>query len=88
MKANCGIGVCMCSKCGSSNIKVKDSRSTLAGFIKRRRYCVDCREVFTSYESRSNPAGMEAKLSAMLKKMEAISSLKEDLIDLLNTPHE
>jgi transcriptional repressor NrdR len=73
-----------CSKCGSLEDKVIDSRLSKEGrAIRRRRECVDCRNRFTTYEEieradlrvtkrdgRSEPLSKQKLLGGMIKACE------------------
>jgi transcriptional repressor NrdR len=73
-----------CSKCGSLEDKVIDSRLSKDGrAIRRRRECVDCRHRFTTYEEieradlrvtkrdgRSEPLSKQKLLGGMIKACE------------------
>lgn len=39
----------ICKKCGSSNIKVIDSRSTFSNVVRKRK-CLDCGFIFRTKE--------------------------------------
>jgi len=82
-----------CSKCGSLEDKVIDSRLSKDGrAIRRRRECVDCRHRFTTYEEieradlrvtkrdgRSEPLSKQKLLGGMIKACEKRPVSVEDL---------
>jgi transcriptional repressor NrdR len=82
-----------CSKCGSLEDKVIDSRLSKDGrAIRRRRECVDCRHRFTTYEEieradlrvtkrdgRSEPLSKQKLLGGIIKACEKRPVSVEDL---------
>jgi len=82
-----------CSKCGSLEDKVIDSRLSKDGrAIRRRRECVNCRHRFTTYEEieradlrvtkrdgRSEPLSKQKLLGGMIKACEKRPVSVEDL---------
>jgi transcriptional regulator NrdR family protein len=59
----------ICSKCGTLNSHVIDSRGFGEGrYIRRRRECRDCGHRYTTYESEKRPAKLD-EMARTLKRM-------------------
>ena len=63
--------ITICSKCGSINLYVCDSRKD-CGRIRRRKKCKDCGYRFTTYEI---PASEFAKIDRSLKLIAELQSI-------------
>lgn len=76
-----GLGVSKCEVCGGST-KIKDSRKSVFGMVRRRRYCVVCGEAFSTYESRKSPVDLYEKIQKFTKELNVLAKVKTILKNL------
>lgn len=77
-----------CPKCEQEHqvqikTKVIDSRLQSSRVVRRRRYCPNCKDRFTTWESPMNMDSREALLKKLQRELNKIKQIAQEIVESL-----